>query len=182
MKKILIGCGVLIALGGVALFGLLLYLGTVSPETFVVSGKQMRKHQYATIREMGLLEDGEKIQYFYSDGLLSIREGMYFVTDRKVVLYCESWEDPQLLAPFEEIVGVDVEYEDSFFLDGYIHVEMNDGYTWTFPVSSEKGMDKVFFEYLSEKVAEAHPEAPGDDHAPASVEPAAAAGEATGGD
>jgi hypothetical protein len=39
------------------------------------------------------------------------------VTDKKLVLYSEAWEDPQLVAPFAEIVDAQAEFNDSFLDD-----------------------------------------------------------------
>lgn len=163
MKKLLIGCLVL-ALGVIGLvFVGLAYVGTAGTETWVVTGRQMRKGHLETIRELGLLEQDEEIQFFYSDALIDIRAGMYFVTDRNLVLYCEEWDDPQLVVPFSEVSATWLEADDSFFMDSYVGVVLEDDTEWAFPVSSEKGMDQRFYDYLEEKrsAAFADPGSPG---------------------
>ena len=105
----------------------------------------------AQIRKLDLLEPGEQIQYFYSDALLNIEEGMYFLTDRKVVIYSRSFDDPAIIIPFSEIVDVEVTFSDSWFEDSVITMTLaDDTYNW-FPVSSEGGGDKKVYETLKKR-------------------------------
>ena len=77
----------------------------------------MSKPHAKIVRDLGILEDSEKIRYFYSDALVNIRNGMCFVTDSKLVLYNENWAEPQLAVPLHTIVDAQVEYNESFFED-----------------------------------------------------------------
>ncbi|MCI4666747.1 MAG: hypothetical protein MRZ79_01200 [Bacteroidia bacterium] len=129
----------------------LTFIGANAPETYVYLGRQVPKKYMNEIQSMNLLDEGEKIKYFYSDGLFDIKNGMYFVTDKKLVAYSKSWVEPQTIIPFEEIIFLDVNYDDSFFNDSFIHVMTSDGTELEFPVSSEKGRDKEFYNYLDEK-------------------------------
>lgn len=122
-----------------------------SPETYVYLGNQMPKIYVDEIRKLNLLENNEKIKYFYSDGLYNIKESFYFVTDQKLVAYNESWEEPETIIFFNEIVSLDVEYHDSYYEDSYIMLETTDGMELDFPVSSERKRDKDFYNYLLEK-------------------------------
>ena len=156
MKKVLIILGILavLALGlAAAAIGALYYIGANGPETFVVTGEQMTGSQVAVIRELGLLEEGEQIRHFYSDALLDIRDGMYFVTDRRLVLFDDDWEEALLAAPFAAIEDVAAEWSDSFLIDSMLTVSLVDGRIWTFPMSSEHGGDEQVFEYLRERIA-----------------------------
>lgn len=152
MKKILITiaalgiCVVALVVGG------LMYIGTVGPETYVVAGRQMTKLQVDTIHKLGLLDDEERIQFFYSDALADIRNGMYFVTDRKLVLYNKNWQEPELIATYKDIANAEIERDESFFLDSTITIHLDTEEVWTFPVSSEGGSDKTFFDYLASKI------------------------------
>lgn len=123
MAKYLIAGAVILCICGALLIGGLVYMGSVGPETFVVS-----------------------------DALVDIREGMYSSPTRSSSSYCSGWEDPLFVEPFSELVDVDVEYDESFFVDSYISVTTSDGEQWGFPVSSERGMDEVFYEYLLKKI------------------------------
>ena len=162
-KKVLIAIAIVAGVFLALVFGGLVYLGTVSPETFVVHGHQMRSSQKRTVEELGLLEPGEKIKYFYSDGLINIKDGMYFATDKHLVLYSENWDDPKLIVPFSEITEMDVIYNESWIEDSYITVVLTNGDYWEFPVSSEKGRDRDFYKYLQERSGANTDTSPSDD-------------------
>jgi hypothetical protein len=154
MKKIIIIIAVVAVCIAALIVGGVLYIGIVGPETFVVSGRQMTKDHSRIIRELDLLEDSERIQYFYSDVLTDIRKGMYFVTDRKLVLYNANWEEPKLIAPFAVVTDAQLERNESFFEDSYITIRLDNGEVWMFPVSSERGNDKAFYDYLISRINE----------------------------
>lgn len=135
----------------ISLFIFLLSSCDDSPDTYVYLGNQMPKEFIEEIRSLNLLENNEKIKYFYSDGFYDIKEGFYFVTDQKLVAYNESWEEPETIVFFNEIISLDVEYNDSFYEDSYIMLETKDGMELDFPVSSERKRDKDFYNYLLKK-------------------------------
>ena len=154
MKRLLtiLGLGTA-ALVTMAFIGLV-YIGIVGPETFVVSGKQVTKRHLQEIRALGLLDADEAIRYFYSDGLLDIREGLYLVTAKKLVVYSSEWENPAVIIPFGEIVALAIEYNDDWLEDSYVSVTLTDGSEVLFPLSSERGGDKKFYEYLQSRRGE----------------------------
>ncbi len=109
--------------------------------------------KYVTkVRSLGLLEQDEQIKYFYSDALFSIENGMYFVTDKHLVLYCSEWEEPETIVRFKDISYIEVEYDESFLTDSFVTIETVDGLEVSFPVSSEKGRDKKFVEYIQKQM------------------------------
>lgn len=150
------------ALVGVAFFGLAI-LGSLMPETFVYLGHQVPKRYINEIRTLGLLEENEKIKYFYTDALFDIKEGLYFVTDKHLVIYCQEWEEPETIIEYGDIINLDVEYDESFFLDSYVMIETSSGLEVSFPVSSEKGRDKKFVQYIRSKTTVQHGPLPSGD-------------------
>jgi hypothetical protein len=155
MKKLLVIFLLLTGLIGAAVTGGLVYVGLVGPETRVVAGHEVSKHQAKIIGQLGLLQPGERIQYFYSDAVVDIRNGMYFVTDRRLVLYCKDWEKTSQEAVFGEISRIEGELKDSFWEDSTIHVTLKGGETLEFPLSNEKGGSRRFFDYLKSKAPKA---------------------------
>ena len=69
----------------------------------------MPKKYVEEIKGLKLLRHGEKIVYFYSDGFIDIKDGMYFVTDQNVVAYNNLWEEPETIIPFETIDSLSVD-------------------------------------------------------------------------
>ncbi len=142
-----------IALASLCLIGLLV-IGNLSPETFIYTEKQIPKRFLKTVKSLGLLEEDETIQYFYSDGFLKIEQGMYFVTDKNLTLYSTEWPEPSLRIPLNELFYVEAEFNDSFFEDSYVTIASNDIEYAFFPLSSERGLDKKFVEYLEKHANE----------------------------
>jgi hypothetical protein len=131
----------------------LVVIGTFGPDTAVYPGRQLPKRFLSTIESLNLIAKDEKIRYFYSDGLIDIKTGMYFVTDRTLVLYSSEWAEPKIIIPLTNITSMEVEYDDSFFGDSMVFVTTRSGEEFTFPVSSEKGLDKKFIQAIQEKAS-----------------------------
>jgi hypothetical protein len=136
----------ILALIVVAIFVGLMFLGAQGPDTSVYPGRQVPKKYLDELHSLQLLQDGEQIKYFYSDALVDIKDGLYFVTDRNLVLYSDSWAEPKTIVPLRQIVSIDAEYSDSFFEDTQVYISTADGTELCFPVSMEKGLDKRFIE------------------------------------
>lgn len=103
------------AVGLVALLGFLglVVLGVLSdtgqvPSERVLNAQQVPGNHYDVLLAEGVLEKGEMIEYFYSEGLLSIREGGSILTNYRVIAY-EQGEGGQIdsyFIPNDEIVAV----------------------------------------------------------------------------
>ena len=155
LKIFAISFGVLFA---VAFTGLVV-VASFGPDTYIYLGKQLPKRYAQKIQDLGLIDEGERIKYFYSDALVNIEDGMYFVTDRHLVLYSREWQEPKTIIHFSEIVNLEAEFDESLLSDSMVYVKTASGMEVSFPVSSEHGRDKEFVRYLRQKTAQ-H-EAPG---------------------
>jgi hypothetical protein len=151
----LIGVGALVLLSCGGLLAFLVHVGTVGPETKVYAGNEVPARFADTLRELNLLEPGEQIRYFYSDALKDIRDGCYFVSDRKV--YKRDSATPATLVKFDQIADVQLAASDSTWTDGSITLTLRDGQTVGFPVSSEQGRDKLFLKAIQDQVKPAGP-------------------------
>lgn len=135
----------------ITLLGLMI-IGALSPETSVYLGNEVPKSYVKEMKELHLLKDDETIQYFYSDGFLDIKGGLYFITNKRLVLYCKDWSEPSNIIPYQDILNIKIDRDESFLVDSYIEVESTDGYVYGFPISSEKNRDNLFFEYIKSRV------------------------------
>jgi hypothetical protein len=134
--------------------GFVVYLGAVGPETSVYPGNLVPKRFITTMRDVGALEDGEQIDFFYSDGFTDIRNGFYFVSDRKVAIYAEeAGETPLTAVSFDQIVDAHLVRDTSFIDDSEIVLELDDGRVLPFPVSSERDRDILFHEAIVRRLA-----------------------------
>ncbi len=124
-------------------------IGENVPETSVYTGRQIPGKFMEEIRSLNLIEKDEQIIYFYTDAMFDITSGLYFVTERNLVLYSNAWEAPEIIIPLDQIDSVDVEYDDSFWNDTNVYVTTYAGMEVSFPVSSENGLDRKFVEVLT---------------------------------
>jgi len=146
--KILIGVGSGAVVMVILMCSGLMWLGSISPETRALAGSQLTKRNVDTIRGLGLLDDGERIKYFYSDGLLSIEDGMYFFTDDKIVLYGKNREPAVTLVDYGDVADITSNFSDSWMVDGTIWIELADGTPLVMPISAEAGVDQLFYDAL----------------------------------
>ena len=139
------------AIIGAAIIALFV-VGSRGPDISVYAGRQVPKKFMTTIRSLDLLMEDEQIRYFYSDALLDIKAGFYFVTANKLVLYSSEWEEPEIVIPLDQIATLDADYDESFWEDTTVHIITHSGAAYSFPVSSEKGLDKKFVAAIEEKL------------------------------
>lgn len=150
-----LGCGGTTLVVGGVVFMLLVYVGIYGPETSVYTGNRIPARFMKTIESVGALEDDETILYFYSDALTDIREGFYFVSNRKVVIYSEgTGRSPLNSISFEEIAEVELYRNEAFYEDSEITLLLQDGEVVSFPVSSENDRDQQFFEAIRDRLTE----------------------------
>jgi len=111
MRKIVGVVGMVFVLGFVALgvLGVLVDTGYV-PSERVLSADEVSDGDYQTLRDEGLLEQGEMVEYFFSEGILSIKEGGSILTNYRVIAY-EQTEDDSIdyySILNDEIISVDL--------------------------------------------------------------------------
>lgn len=154
MKKFLIGLGITVGVLGMILVTAVMYVGTMGPELHVQYGHEVKDRFMDTIRELGLLEEGEELEYFYSDAIVDIKSGMYMLTDRNLIIYVADWDPPAVILPYTQLQAVGAQFSDSFFLDTYLSVVDAEDTPWAFPVSSEMDRDHEFHDFLEERIEE----------------------------
>ena len=91
----------------VMVFGALIEAGVV-PSDRVLRGTEIPEKHFGVLKSEGIIEEGEIIEYFYSEGLLSVREGGSVLTNRRVIAYEENLDDGLDIYEIsnEEIVSV----------------------------------------------------------------------------
>ena len=150
---ILGGCGLLVLLAVGAMLAFFFYVGSRGPDTDVYAGNELPGRFLDDMREVGALETDERIDYFYSDAIVDIRDGFYFVSDRRVVVFQgEDGERGLTAMAFDEIADVRLDREESFFIDSQLTLDLVDGSVVAFPLSSEHEGDVRFFETVRERI------------------------------
>jgi len=148
MKKLIVVLCVAAGLLGLAAFGAILYFGAVTPETYVVTDRELGDRHRSTLVELGLLGQDEPVDYFYSDAMLDIRDSFMFLTEDRLVVYSNEWEEPETIFAYEDILVLEAEFVEEWYLDSYFVVEDRSGLEVTFPVSSERGRDRDVYELI----------------------------------
>ncbi|WP_299703448.1 hypothetical protein [uncultured Pontibacter sp.] len=136
---------------GVLVVGLFIWVIVISadgPGTEVIPGRQLKAKYVEFALNEGLLDPEERIQFWYSDAFSDFTDGFYFFTDKKVVVYNKTWEEPALLMPFDSIQNISFRADPSFLEDSQLFLELTDGTYVNFPVSSDKGGDQRFHKRL----------------------------------
>lgn len=130
----------------------LIVLGSFIPETYILEEDQVPNKYRKKAMALNLISSDERIHLFYTDALFDIEEGMYFLTDKNLVLYTTFWDEPTSIIDLEQITSIIPTYDDSFLNDSFVDIETLTGYDFTFPLSSEYGRDKEFVEFIKERM------------------------------
>ena len=88
LRKALSVVGMVFVLGfaGLVVLGVLMDTG-YTPSERVLSAQEIPESHYEELVAEGVLEKGELIEYFYSEGILSIKEGGSILTNYRVIAY-----------------------------------------------------------------------------------------------
>ena len=104
----LLGKGVAVLLVAGYGFGILMDTGVVPSDRVQTHDEIEDKHMQVLLDE-GLIDQGERIEHFYSEGFVSVREGGSILTDRRVIAY-EEWDDDEVYVSelgFDEIISIE---------------------------------------------------------------------------
>jgi hypothetical protein len=151
VKWLVVGA-IVIGLILAAMMGTCVLLFAQSPDTKVLDGRQIPKRHVEQIRSLGILDPDERIDYFYSDAMFDIEDGFYLLTDRRVVIYSRTFDEPAILVPYEEIEEVEGEFSDNWMQDSYVLLTLKNGSGASFPVSPEAGGDRRVFDALKKRL------------------------------
>jgi hypothetical protein len=151
-QRILLGIGIA---GGsllVLVVGFAAYMGANAPPMQVLPGAQIPRRYVDALHELGALESGEKVRFFYSTGLIDFRDGMYALTDRRLVLANRDWSEPLILIPLAEVSDLDVEYREGWTEDTVLSVVRADGEVFFIPLSTVGRGDRHFVAALRKAI------------------------------
>jgi len=143
----------LIAIAAIG-FGALTMTGAV-PSTEVLPGDKLPRSEIQTLLSEGIVEEDEKIEYFYSAGLASILDDGNLLTDRRVISYFINDENElevyELFIP--NIRNVELVQQGNYLNDSVYQVNSYDEDVWLWIVlSTEAGGDVRFVEALRKKI------------------------------
>ena len=138
-------------LGGPFVVFIILSAINYIPSAMVTDGSRLWRKDLDYLIEQGFLGEDEKIQYFYSGGLLSIEDDGQFITDGYVVSYGRDPDDGELYGgnvAYEDIVDISVDWSNSPLEDTVVTVTDVDDYEFELWISSESGGDRRFVDEM----------------------------------
>ena len=122
----LLGKGLAIVVVGAYGFGFLIETG-YAPSDRVQTHEEIGDKHMQVLLDEEIIGKYEHIQHFYSEGLLSVREGGSILTDSRVIAYTE-WDDEIEIfdLTFDEVVSVEKTQEGTA-LDYAIYIVSGEG-------------------------------------------------------
>lgn len=150
LRKSGCGCGAALA----TLVGLwAIYAIYFAPPLGVVSHEGLRAKDLEVLEKLKLLDEGEKIIYFYTQGVLSIREDGSYYTDRKVVSYKSDGDDRMYIetASYDDIEAMQPKYSTSWLEQSTVTVARNDGTDFVLYMSPDEKESRKFYNRLLEE-------------------------------
>lgn len=127
----------------------------VVPSTRVQSGSEINTNNIDTLIKNGIISSGDKIEYFYSQGLSSILESGNILTQDGVFFYLtdENNELQVYKLPITEITDVILESQGDTFNDSEYKVSTNDPERWlNLYLSVEQKGDQKFVAALRNRI------------------------------
>lgn len=117
----LLGKGLAVLVVAAYGFGFLIETGYAPSDRVQTHDEIGDKHMQVLLDE-GIIGKDERIQHFYSEGLLSVREGGSILTDRRVIAYAE-WDDEIELFElgFDEVESIE-QIQEGSTLDYAVYV------------------------------------------------------------
>ena len=150
LKRVGIALGAIVAL----VFLLLIVLGAAIEYGFVPDVEalpvgKIHPRYLKKLREMQVIDYDERVLYFYSGSLLSIKTDGNLFTEDRVIAY-KGYDDELELysATYDEIVAIDFEPTTSWEADSNIIVKLRDGSWFTLTLAAESNGDKKFYRRL----------------------------------
>lgn len=125
----------------------------ILPSTNVISGQELSASDTTVLIDNLVVLPEERIEYFYSEGFLSIKEGGSVLTDKRVISY---WQEDGTIQSssitFEEVARIELIEQGNYLNDSVYKVFDNNGYWLVLWLSSESRGDITFIDALRQKI------------------------------
>lgn len=129
-------------IGGVTFFG---------PPTEVTAGADLNPKFVRELKDNGIIEEDETVEWFYSAGMFSVVEEGNILTNWRAISYDNyDGEEFHASASYEEITDLSLKRGD-FFNDSIITVSCDDGSTFELWITVSMGGDDRFLEELKKR-------------------------------
>lgn len=151
MLKILKICFTLVILLSIV-FTVLTLFGKI-PDIEAVTGEKLPSEAVTSLLESGIIKEGEKIQYYYSEDLFSFVDNGDLFTNSRVIAF-ETNPDTNdrkiYSAVYSEISDIKFIKSESTLEFSEIEIHVKNRPTFRLYVSTEEGGDQLFYKKLIE--------------------------------
>jgi len=147
---------IVLGIVGIILGAVVWVVGVSSPEGVPVPGEEISESDRQWLESAGVVNKDETIQWFFSNGMFSMKEDGVALMERRVSVYlgpkvqsCE-WSD---------IRAIELAAGNSWFEDSVILIETDDDRVLHISVSQTAGADKTLYELLEHAATRARRDA-----------------------
>lgn len=130
------------------------------PNSVVINGDRLWQRDIKQMQRQGIIRPGDDIQYFYSDGFLSVMEDGNGITQRHVFSYWKE-DDGSLsseTANFEDIADIEVTKGNALGENTVVSIKRRDGSDFVIFLAVDEGGDKRFIKALKAHMGQAKSE------------------------
>jgi hypothetical protein len=141
----------------VMLSSLILVLQSVSiiKHMTVVNGDRLSSRDSAFLVEQGIVTPNEKIDFFYSDGIMSILEDGNLLTNMRLISYEKGEEDYEIYAEeIEKVSGFRVYKSERFFENTIVEIKTSDGSAFHLFLANDSNGDERFILELKRRLGQ----------------------------
>ena len=138
----------------VLVVGALMEVIGILPSSEVQKGSEVSSFHLNALHKNEIIEPDEGIEYFYSNGLLSIIDEGSLLTDRRVITYFTDENDELKIYELylNDIASVELLEKGTFMLPSIYKVINREGNWLPIVVSAEKRGDRKFVKALQSKI------------------------------
>jgi len=128
----------------------LIFIGQI-PDEKAVTGDELPDSAKLALIESGIISEDEKIEYYYSEGILSFVDYGNLFTDIRVISYEVDQESDSryvYYAHYGDISDIKFNKSDSLLDDSVIEVYENGDLSFFLVVSNKGNLDEAFYKKL----------------------------------
>ena len=136
---------------GLVALGTGIEMGIIPESSALPSGK-IHPRYIKTLRELKVIEEDEKVLFFYSTSLFSIAEDGNLFTDRRAISYQQADGELEIgQAFYHEIESIEMQKSTEWAEDSVITITKKDEEWFILFVDSGSDIDTVFFNKLKKQ-------------------------------
>lgn len=138
----------------------LMEAGGFIPSIEVQKGADVPERQVEILISKGIISETDKVEYFYSEGFISVLAGGNILTDKEIISYAKNknGELEVYTINYEDVAKIDVLETGDFITDAVYRVSTEDDETWLEVwLSVENNGHLKFIEALEAKIEKPNP-------------------------